>query len=84
MKAFVIIFLIAAGVLIITSMLRSKRFFSALILTAIEGISALFAVDWIGSFICVNLPVNAYTAAFCALGGIPAVIFMLIADVILR
>ena len=84
MKALITVSLAIAGLLIIISMLRSKRFFSALILTAIEGIAALFAIDWIGSFIGVNLPVNGYTAALCALGGIPGVIFLLIADVILR
>ena len=84
MKAFVIISLAVASLLIVISMLRCGRFFSALVLTALEGIAALFAVDWAGSFIGVSLPVNGYTAAFCAIGGIPAVVFLLIADVILR
>lgn len=84
MEALVIVSLTAAGLAILLAMLRSKRFFTALILTALEGVAALFAADFIGSFIGVNLPVNGYTAAFCALGGIPAVIFLLIADVILR
>ena len=73
-----------AGLFILISMVRSCRFFSALIITALQGITALFSADFIGSFIGVNLSVNAFTITLSALGGIPAVILLLISGVLFR
>ena len=73
-----------AGLFILISMVRSGRFFSALIITALQGIIALFSADFIGSFIGVNLSVNAFTITLSALGGIPAVILLLISGVLFR
>ncbi|HAQ63490.1 MAG: pro-sigmaK processing inhibitor BofA family protein [Clostridia bacterium] len=73
-----------AGLFILISMVRSGRFFSALIITALQGITALFSADFIGSFIGVNLSVNAFTITLSALGGIPAVILLLISGVLFR
>lgn len=84
MKAVVYAFLITAGMLIVVSMLRSKRFFSALLVSALQGIVALFAADFIGGFVSVNLPVNGYTVLMSAIGGIPAVIFIVLLGVFFR
>ncbi len=73
-----------AGLFILISMVRSGRFFSALIITALQGVTALFSADFIGSFIGVNLSVNAFTITLSALGGIPAVILLLISGVLFR
>ncbi len=73
-----------AGLFILISMVRSGRFFSALIITALQGITALFSADFIGSFIGVNLSVNAFTITLSALGGIPAVILLLISGALFR
>lgn len=84
MKAVLVSALIAAGFLIVIAMLRSKRFFTALLVSALQGIAALFAMDFIGGFVSVNLPINGYTVLLSAVGGIPAVILIILADVILR
>lgn len=73
-----------AGLFILISMVRSGRFFSALIITALQGVTALFSADFIGSFIGVNLSVNAFTITLSALGGIPAVILLLISGALFR
>ena len=73
-----------AGLAVLISMAKTGRFFSALLLTALQGIVALFSADFVGSFIGVNLSVNAFTIALSALGGIPAVIFLLICGTIFR
>ena len=84
MKAVLFTVLAAAGLIIVISMLRTKKFAAAVVLSSLEGIAALFGADLIGSFVSVSVPINAYTLVFCAAGGIPAVIFMLIAGVFLR
>lgn len=73
-----------AGLIVLISMVKTGRFFSALLLTALQGIAALFAADFTGSFIGVNLSINGFTLALSALGGIPAVIFLLISGVLFR
>ncbi len=70
-----------AGFAVIISMLRTKKFFSALILTALQGIIALFAADFAGSFFGVNLSINPQTIVLSGFGGIPAVIFLLVIDI---
>lgn len=84
MKAVILGVLLTAGFTVVIAMLRSKRFFSALILSALQGITALFAADIIGGFAGINLSVNFFTAALCMIGGIPAVIFLLISGVFFR
>ena len=73
-----------AGLAVLISMAKTGRFFSALLLTALQGIVALFSADFVGSFIGVNLSVNAFTIVLSALGGIPAVIFLLICGAVFR
>lgn len=73
-----------AGLVVLISMAKAGRFFSALLLTALQGVIALFSADFLGSFIGVNLSVNGFTVALSALGGIPAVVFLLICGVLFR
>lgn len=72
------------GFIIFISMLRTKRFFSALILTALQGITALVAANVIGSFIDLHLSLNPHTIILSAVGGTPAVIMLLIADTLFK
>ena len=58
--------------------IKSKRFFTALILTALQGICALTAVNLAGGFIGVHLPVNALTLGVSSLGGVSGVIALLL------
>ena len=41
---------------IFISMIKSKRFFTALFLTVLQGVCALFAVNLIGQYISIHIP----------------------------
>lgn len=69
-----------AGLAIIISMLKSKKFFAALIMTALQGVIAIFAANFAGSFFGVHICVNPQTLTLSALGGIPAVVFLLVME----
>ncbi len=75
-----IVFSVYAIVILITY-LKSKRFFLSLILTALQGICALFAVNVIGQFISVHLPINTYTLGVSSIGGVSGVIMLLLCDI---
>lgn len=73
-----------AGLAIIASMIRTKRFFSVLFLTAVQGIITLFAAKYIGGFFGIGPNINAHTLTLSAIGGIPGVIFLFIAATIFK
>ena len=75
-----IIFSIYAIIVFITY-IKSKKFFTALLLTAMQGICALFAVNFIGKFIDVHIPVNYWTLGLSSVGGVSGVILMLLCDI---
>ncbi len=77
------LFLIA-GLAILISMIKTKRFFSALIFSALQGIIALFAANFIGEFAGMSISINPHTLVLCAAGGIPAVIFLLLLGIIFK
>lgn len=60
---------------------KSKRFFTALLFTALQGICALFAVNLIGKYIAIHIPINAWTLGVSSLGGISGVIMLLLCDI---
>lgn len=66
------------GSIILLSMFRTKRFFSALLLTCVQGIIAFFAANFAGEFFGVHLPLNWGHLAVAAVGGTPAVIMLLL------
>ena len=88
MKTFGIVlfyaFLALCVTVIIVTVFKTKRVIAATLLSVFQGIGSLFAVNFIGSFIGVNLSVNAFTITLSALGGIPAVILLLISGVLFR
>ena len=73
-----------AGLAIIVSMIRTKRFFSVLFLTAVQGIITLFAAKYVGGFFGIGPNINAHTLTLSAIGGIPGVIFLFIAATIFK
>lgn len=75
--------LICSGIIILFAMLKSKRFFRSLLLSAAQGICALFAVNLFSSLTGVSVAVNPVTAAVSALGGTPAVILLLVSKLML-
>lgn len=78
-----IFILIVCFVVIISALFSSKHFIKSFLLSALQGLSALFAVNFIGDFIGVHLALNWFSAAVSAAGGLPGVIFLLISDILL-
>ena len=74
----VIVMLAAFSLITLLVMIKSKHFFKALILSAAQGIAALFAVNLLSAATGVSLAVNPITLALSAVGSLPAVIAMLV------
>jgi inhibitor of the pro-sigma K processing machinery len=75
-----------AGVLalvIVVSAIMTKRPVRTLLGSALQGACALAAVNVAGAFTGVSLGINAFTGAFCVLGGVPGVITLLFLKLIL-
>lgn len=68
-------------IVIFMAYFKSKRFFTALLFTALQGICALFAVNLIGKYITIHIPINAWTLSVSSLGGISGVITLLLCDI---
>ncbi len=77
---FATISVIYISVVIIT-MIKSKKFVINFLSSALQGICCLFAVNLLGQYIAVDLPVNGWTIGFSSIGGISGVIMMLLCDV---
>ena len=86
MQNFGVVILYAVSLLgvtaILLTMLKTKRFTAALILSVLQGVGALFAANFIGSFMNVHISVNPFTLAVGALGGIPGVTLLWLADIL--
>lgn len=67
-------------IVIVIAFIKSKRFFTAFLLTALQGVCALFAVNLIGQYIMVHIPVNAWTLGVSSVGGVSGVIMMVLCD----
>ncbi len=65
---------------IFVSMIKSKRFFTALFLSVLQGVCALFAVNLLGQYISIHIPINGWTIGVSSVGGISGVIMMLLCD----
>ena len=80
--------LLLAAALAVTAVLitlfKTKRFFSAALLSVLQGIAALFAVNFAGSFFGVHIAVNPFSVAVSSIGGTSGVILMLISQVLFR
>jgi len=76
-------FLVISVTAVIISLFKTKKV-SAFIITVLQGVGALFAVNFVGSFIGVHLPVNAFSVSVSSLGGTSGVILLLVAQVLFR
>ena len=79
----VIIMLAAFSVIILAVMVKSKHFFKALVLSAVQGVAALFAVNLLSAATGVTLAVNPVTLAVSAVGSLPGVVAMLVSKLFL-
>ena len=82
LKFGVIASLAIACFIVIVSAFRTKRFFSCVILSALQGIGAIFAVNALGLVTGLHLSLNGYTIAASAIGGTPAVIGMIVTEIL--
>lgn len=76
--------LVFSGVVILLTMLRTRRFFAALFLTALQGVAAFFAANFAGGFFGVHLPLNFANLGIVSIGGTPAVIMLLLIHTIFK
>lgn len=74
-----IIFLIYTLTIFIT-IIKTKRFFTTMFLTILQGICGLFAVNLLGQYIAIHIPVNGWTIGVSSIGGLSGVIMMLLCD----
>lgn len=70
--------IIISVIIILTVSFKSKHFLKSVLLTALSGLTGLFAVYVLSWFTPLSLPVNLFTASVSAIGGIPGVIMLLI------
>ena len=72
--SFIIIFIV---------MIKSHHVAKAVIFSLLQGLTALFAVNFIGGFIGVHIPVNLFSLGTAAIGGVSGSIFLLITEIII-
>ena len=70
------------GLAIFVSMLRSRRLIRNLLLSALSGVAALYAVNALGLLTGIRLAVNGLTLGVSAVAGPPGVVALLLADTI--
>ena len=76
--------IVLAVTVIVITLFRTKRFVPAAALSVLQGIAALFAVNFAGSFFGVHIAVNPFSLAVSSLGGTTGVILLLISQVLFR
>lgn len=64
-------------------LIKSKKLILGIVLTLIQGICALLAVNLIGSFCGIRIPINFWTMGTSGIFGISGVIILLITDIFL-
>ena len=71
MNTLLLLFGIAGAILLLYTLKRIRLRYA--LLSALSGIAAFFAADFVCSFLELHVPVNAFSLAVSALGGIPGV-----------
>jgi len=81
----VLLYALAGGgsLAIFVSMLRSRRLLRNLLLSALSGVAALYAVNALGLLTGIRLAVNGLTLGISAVAGPPGVVALLLADTML-
>ncbi len=82
-----IVIIVIAGIAltaILISMIRSKHFFKALIMTALQGCAAICAVNVVGLLSGVTLALNQYTIGASLICGTPGVIGLLLLNAVFK
>ena len=79
-KIFLGIIFVTYSIIILITMLRTKRFFTAIFLNIIQGVCGLVAVNLLGQYISIHIPVNGWTIGVSSVGGLSGVIMILLCD----
>ena len=66
--------------IILLTMIKTKKFFRVCFLNALQGICSLFAVNLLGQYLSIHIPTNGWTIGLASTGGISGVIMMLLCD----
>lgn len=80
-----LVLLLLFGILFVAQsvlLFKNKKFLIGTLLTAVQGICALLAVNLIGTVIDVRIPLNFWSLGFSSLFGITGVIMMLFINVL--
>ncbi|MDR0883434.1 MAG: pro-sigmaK processing inhibitor BofA family protein [Oscillospiraceae bacterium] len=83
MNTVLIVCLSGAGLAALWGLVKTKRPLVAALLTALSGVAALFAVNLLGTFLPVSLPVNWATIAAGAVLGVPGIIGVLVLQAVI-
>lgn len=71
-----------SALIIIFAMIKTHHVVKALLFSVVHGLTALFAVNLIGNFIDVHIPINFFSLSVLAAGGIPGAVFLLISEIL--
>lgn len=71
-----------SAIVIVVSFFKSGYFIKGLVLSVLQGLFALFAVNFIGGFTGLHIAVNFFSLGVSSLGGLPGVIFLVVTDFI--
>ncbi len=79
-KIFLGIIFAIYSIIILMTMLRTKRFFTTVFLNILQGACGLFAVNLLGQYIAIHIPINGWTIGVSSVGGLSGVIMLLLCD----
>ena len=79
-KIFLGILFAIYSIIILMTMLRTKRFFATVFLNILQGTCGLFAVNLLGQYIAIHIPINGWTIGISSVGGLSGVIMLLLCD----
>ena len=79
-KIFLGIIFVTYSIIILMTMLRKKRFFTTVFLNILQGTCGLFAVNLLGQYIAIHIPINGWTIGVSSVGGLSGVIMLLLCD----
>ena len=79
-KIFLGIIFAIYSIIILMTMLRTKRFFTTVFLNILQGTCGLFAVNLLGQYIAIHIPINGWTIGVSSVGGLSGVIMLLLCD----
>ena len=76
MKTLTVIFVVAAVIIALFTFRSVKMRY--IFLSALCGLCSLIAVDFLTSFLEINIPLNFFTVGIGCAGGIPGVILLIV------